>query len=251
MWGLAKDLASPEGFALGDGAFGFSGGLDACHQGENGGSVLVLREVLPAGERRQNHELWRCVVACGDELSLAPGLAFGGAIEPSALEGFKVEERFEEVGTRPVGDLGDEAFLDSVREKVAEALDLSGGLVAHQDALIAAAPDLFLPAVHPPDLLGEVAVEVGHEGGELVVVARSQEQVVVVRQGHRELHLHREALLGPAKDAEEDLVEDRSWTEEQAAVEGAGGDFDQVSRGVESEASHALDRRKPGRRSDV
>jgi hypothetical protein len=56
-----------------------------------------------------------------------------------------------------------------VAQEVAQAGDLGSCLVADDDVLVAASPDLLFPAVDASDFLGEVTVQVAGEGGELLV----------------------------------------------------------------------------------
>lgn len=60
---------------------------------------------------------------------------------------------------RPILDPGDQVLLDGVREDVGEALHLRGHFVRDQDALVAARPDLVLPAGQAGDLPRQIASE--------------------------------------------------------------------------------------------
>lgn len=95
------------------------------------------------------------------------------------------------------------------------------GLEAHGDGPVAAAPELLAPVVVASGLLGQVAVEVVHEGGELGCIAGTEEQVVVVAEEDEGTDPHGVEAGGPGQDAADDCVELGRGTQQEPALEGA------------------------------
>jgi len=74
----------------------------------------------------------------------------------------------------------DEAFFAAVRQEVKKARHLGRGLVAHQDRVITAGPDLVSPFVEPSDLSRQPGVDETLEVRELFGIPRGAKQMVVV-----------------------------------------------------------------------
>ncbi len=64
---------------------------------------------------------------------------------------------------RTFHETADKAFLDTVREDVTQPSHLGSFLLADQDGLIAARPDLIVPLGQAYDLTGKVGIEVTHK----------------------------------------------------------------------------------------
>jgi len=131
------------------------------------------------------------------------------------------------VDSRPVRDPFDQALLDPVRQGVAQPFDLGGVFVADHDGLVPSRPELLAPADEPPDLAGQVGVDVAHEARELEGVVDIQEEVKMGGGKHVVADADRVLPLGPAEDADDDVVERRAGSKEETAVEGPAGDLDE------------------------
>src|SRR6185436_3631223 len=105
--------------------------------------------------------------------------------------------------------------------------DLRFFLVADDDGLVAPRPDLVLPAGQPGHLLGQVAVEVGHEVGEFLGGVDPQQEVVMRGEAAEGHDLERMSALGASEDAEKDVVELLGRPQELAALDGAASDLDE------------------------
>jgi quercetin dioxygenase-like cupin family protein len=120
----------------------------------------------PAGQRRQADLVLGGELAGDDALAAAAGFELGCAVVPGAAELVTGGQGAHAGDARPVDRPIDQALLTAVQEDVAEWGD-SGGLVGDDDASIAPRPEPMLPLVKAADLAGDVAVDEGHEGGEL------------------------------------------------------------------------------------
>jgi hypothetical protein len=118
------------------------------------------------------------------------------------------------------------ALFGTVSEDVLEAFPLGSLLVADHDRSISPAPELLPPSDETPGFASQVGVDRGELGG----VIDEEEKVVMISQAYRGDDANGVALLGSAEDAEKDLVELRARPEEEATVDGAGGDFDEGLR---------------------
>ena len=96
-----------------------------------------------------------------------------------------------------------------------------------------------MPAIQAAGLLGEVAVDEAHEGGEPLGIGHDEEQVHVARE-HDEVHdADPVAPGGPGDDTRGDVVELSRRPQEKAAVHRAGRDFDErVGRDVAWRVTH-------------
>jgi hypothetical protein len=150
-------------------------------------------------------------------------------LNQNPLRGLALDQRTRAVDPGPLVDPLHQILLDPVCQMVTEALQLSRLLVAHLDGLVAPGEDRGLPVRPAGDLLGEVAVEVLHELCELPGVLDPDEHVVVAREHHEAVEGHPVEALGPAEDAQDDLVELPAGPEQRPALNGAVGDFEEGS----------------------
>jgi hypothetical protein len=81
--------------------------------------------------------------------------------------------------------------------------------------------------VEPADLARDVGVHVAYESSELEGVVDIDQAMVMVRQEDVATTADLVEALGPAEDADEDLVEHPAGPEEETALEGPAGDLDQ------------------------
>jgi len=92
---------------------------------------------------------------------------------------------------------------------------------------VPSAPELLAPVGPSAGLLGEVAVEEVHEGGESLRVGNPEKQMIVVREKDEADKSDRLLALRPTKDAENDLVETTGGLEQKPPVNRPAGDLDQ------------------------
>src|SRR5579859_4610461 len=118
--------------------------LDSRHQLLEETSLLLDGEVGPAGKGRELHLIFLRVGLGG---ASAPKLAcpiLGCAIEPGSDDPLSAQEGAHAVRTRPVGGASHQAFLGSLGEEVAQALNL-GPSIHHGNLASASSEHLFAP----------------------------------------------------------------------------------------------------------
>ena len=114
-------------------------------------------------------------------------------------------------------------------QDVLETVDQGFLFVADDDALISAAPELFLPLLETSGLARRVRGEIAHEAGELLgVVDRNQKEEMVGKKDER-MELDSVQALGPSEDADGDGAELLGGPQEQPSLEGSPGDLDDRS----------------------
>ncbi len=92
---------------------------------------------------------------------------------------------------------------------------------------VPSAPELLAPVGPSAGLLGEVAVEEVHEGGESLRVGNPEKQVVVVGEEDEADKSDRMFVLCPAENTEHDLVETAGGLEQEPSMNRPAGDLDQ------------------------
>jgi len=182
-------------------------------------------------------------------LPAATGAALLCAVEPVALDRLALDQGPDGMHPGPVPGTLDQpsnALLHAVSKDVFETSNLGALLLADNDRPEAPGPDFVTPVDEAADLPGQVGVEVAHEVRELLGAVDPQEQVIVIGQEGEGTDLHFVETLGPGQSTDDDLVERRAWAEKEAALDGAGRDFDQgLGFGNEAERSaHEEERRK-------
>lgn len=139
-----------------------------------------------------------------------------------------------------------EVLLDSVRQDVCEALDLSPLFLGDDGHVVAALEDVSLPAGQAVDLAGELGLHIAHEAGDLLSVFDDSKDVEVGRQGGDGTEGEVVVSLASSEDAEGKVVERRAGAEEETSLDGAGGDENEGSRGgeVAKSSGHTSKKRK-------
>ena len=103
-------------------------------------------------------------------------------------------------------------------------------LVGDDDGVIPASPKRTAPVTDSADLLRDVAGQVLHEAGELLLLVDEHEQVVMIRGPYAGAQLERRDLQGAAHHADDDLVERPrigAGRQESSGADGARGDLDE------------------------
>jgi hypothetical protein len=118
--------------------------------------VLLTRQVLPAGERREVDRVRRGVAQPFEGEAPAPVGVFPGTVEPVALKGLFLQQCADGGDSGPVSQALDERFLAAMRQDVPQPLDLGGLLFADRDGLVAPPPELLAPVGETTGLPGEV-----------------------------------------------------------------------------------------------
>ncbi len=197
-----------------------------------------VRNTLPNSGRRQVLPAWQWCQVDGflarelprPELDAgATRLVLEGPVEPDAVHGPSSKQSLHAMNSGPFAWCEDESFLAAVREEVAQARDLSRRLGTDSNGVVAASPDLVMPVVKPRHFARQVGVEVAHEPRELPNVGWRADQVIVIRQRHEGVDLHRIESLSAPQDSDHDLGEQRARPQEQSFLQRAGGDLDQAS----------------------
>jgi len=139
--------------------------LDLFDEIRDSPTIRLWRQTLPAREGRQGHALdGRVPERIGSLLPLAR-LVLARPIEPMPAERLTVHERANAMDSRPITKPGDQVFLAAMGQDIAEPSDLSELLLADQDRLVAALPDLARPSGEPAHLAGHLRVEIADEAG--------------------------------------------------------------------------------------
>ena len=109
------------------------------------------------------------------------------------------------VGSRPLLETLDKAFLAAVREEVLQSLDLGPLLSRDRDRLVPPREDLLLPAVEAARLPGQLGEEAVHETASCLGVVHLQQEVQVVGEAGETEDPDSVEPLGAAEGSEEDL----------------------------------------------
>ena len=135
---MAEDLYSAEGLDSRRRSPGGGLGDDRLDQLGDPVTVLLGREMPPAGQGRERHDLGLRELADTELLAALARFPFFGAIEPGPLDRLAGEERRNTVNPWPILGPGDQVLLAAVRQDVGQAADLSLLFVADENGLIAA-----------------------------------------------------------------------------------------------------------------
>jgi hypothetical protein len=134
----------------------------------------------------------------------------------------------------------DEPFLASIGEKVLQTVKLCGFLAAHHYRLVSPGPEFFTPAAQFSSLAGNVRVHEAHELGQLLRAICSEEEMVMVGQEDKGMHLNMIESLCSSEDADDDVPKLVCGSHEKTTLNRAAGNLDQRAGGDEPKPSRHL-----------
>lgn len=202
--------------------------LDFLHQVANPLLVLLGREIGPAGQRGEGKAHIFLEVDGPDFFSSlldTSCVAEGRAMDPDSGDGLSRHEGLGTVESGPLAGAGDEAFFTALAQEVFEPRDLAHFFVGDRYAAVSPGPDFPFPVVESAGLLGDVAGDEVHEGGEVFLGVTGGDEVVVIG-GHREADDFNGILFESfGDDSGDQEIEPPGGSEKVVAQEAALCDF--------------------------
>ncbi len=187
---------------------------------------LLRRQMTPARQGRQIQNVPLLELSWLQLFARSPGLVFGAAVAPGSHNRLALRQSIDALQTWPVSAAQHQSLLGSMAQEVAQAPHLGSLFVADPYSSKPAAPEPGLPAARSSCLAGKVAVEVGHESGEVLGLMRGEEDVEMVAQPSEGMDVDRKELLRPGHDASGDCTEFLPGRDEEAALNAARGDLE-------------------------
>lgn len=234
---LAEYPGSPERLATRSPELARRLELDASDELGASGAMEVRRQVSPAGQRSELERFHR-----GELLSCRPSPPPLQSVRHSPIEPGTPNELAGEQGrgrarAGPIGRALNEMLLAAVSQDVEQALDLRGGLVRHQDRLIAAPPELLPPLHLATDLAGEIRVQVVHEGSQPVGSLDGEQQVEMIGEEAEGMDLDGVEARRAGERSADEVGDERRGCQQATPLNGAARHLDQGTGRNEAKSS--------------